>query len=235
MKPSEPSSQDEDDIPFAKHEPFEPSERQAADDPSADEPERPFLIRPTPDPACRFVMVEALIVLVACCGCLGIGIETRRLVDSRPWHVASFITGMNRRDFVLCFFLGLSLSCPYVLLHQYLLRNRRSWPTLPEWTWMVASAWAVCFVTDAVSRHYKVSLSLDLKLPSELQSVFLFFWALSYFLLFGSGLLVILMLLEQPSSGWKCMAWADWLGVAGTLTMIAIVFFDAESKRRFDF
>jgi hypothetical protein len=227
VKPSERSWPDDSDIPSPHHETTTSPNRNPADDLARNDGAPPILIRPNPDPACRFVIVEALIVLVCCFGCLWLG-TTRKLVDSRQWNEKDIrLLGAGhvilRRDSVFNLLLGLGPACPLILFNQYALRKRRSWPGVTEWGWIVTGIWAVGFLTNSLFRA--CFRSVGTFASGHLQNVLMFLIAWGAVLLLLAGPAVVVAQLAQPWGWWRRNTWTQWLAVLSTLALSVIVYF----------
>jgi hypothetical protein len=169
-----------------------------------------------PDPACRFSTVEALIVLGCCAGCLWLAVETHRLVNSRPWDAKQgFVPTdsggrevMLPRDYLFNFLLGLGPACPLILLNQYVLRRRRSWPKAIEWLWLWVSVMALNLLSEALPYSYRDAFWDNVPMPVRLFLLFLFVSGGCYIPLVWLAAL----LWQRPR--WPPQAtWTEWLAI----------------------
>ncbi len=212
MKPSEPSSPRETDIRLAEADVTTNPDHTPAADPCWTERPLPSFV--LPDPGRRFSFIEGFIVLGCCVGCVWLGLNAGQLViyhGSRDGPSGSPYVGgarMSPEEMAYNFLLGLGPACPLVLLYQYALKRRRSWPKLNEWPWLWAALATLTIFEEALPRDFR--RAADKIIPNAVES-FLF-----HFLFFGPCFLapVWLMIVIIESPGWFSRAtWTDWLAI----------------------
>jgi hypothetical protein len=227
VKPSEPSSPGESDIRPVEADVTSTSDSDPSENSRWRECVLPSLV--LPDTARQFSVFEALIVLGCCTACLSLALLIGGLVDTRDTDIhrligRKFICGpicivrvvrpLSPHDLVFNFLLGLAPACPLILLNQYLLRGRRSWPKITEWVWLWSALTTLVIFETALPISYRDAIRGFIP-----ESATEYYRGLSLAIPFA-WLTVHLFALP----GWSTRAtWTDWLEIVSVPCLIVVL------------